>query len=693
MNFSFKFWAATLAVLLSLSKGMASADTSATPFLHYYNESWRLVAIDPAQALDTAHRYYELARVESDSLEMGYALDLIGLSHYYQNNNDTALRYFEQAAEIFRALPDSAGLSEALTYQGMAQIYRGNFSTSLEAFRRSFQIDTSLQTPSAEAFYHYNLGMLLSEQQAYEQALPFYRQALRGFVRDSLHLYQLPGLYISISECLIQLEQYDAALDTARLALSAARRYDDKSSQSTAYALMGDVFREKEQFSAAEGYLDSAYRIDTAFGDPYTIAYDYRQYALLHLAKGQNQKALAYIHRARDMAATEKVILLRRDVYKTLARAEAVAGHPKKAYQALKRYQAIMDTLRPLDTYHQIFLLNKKVSQKELALSQAHSKLQAQQLERKNRYLLISAAALILALVLLGVFYQLRRRLQRSNAELQGRNAEIEKQRAKLKDSTNKLRQQKQTLEKLNRGKDRLFSILAHDLKQPFLQLTQTIELIRQKDMSPDERAELLDGLKQNVQRTSQMVNNLLTWSKAQFAGISVNPQSLNLSALAKKQALQMSNLLDEKKLDIYVDVDPQAYVCADPEHLAIIVRNMLHNAIKYSYQGGKIELTASQPDPHHRALEVRDHGRGMPPDKVDELMKVHSQQSEPGTFMESGTGLGLLIIKELLAENQGRLQIESQPDQGSIFTIILPSSTPQSEPTAKTNTPQNVSL
>jgi signal transduction histidine kinase len=677
--------AAVLAFFCLIPGSKASIDTSHSQerFERYYNSTWRLVAINPRKALDTARLYYRLAKAKKDSYELGYAYTLMGFSHYHQNHNDSALYLFGRARKVFRALPDSAGLSEALYYMGLAQIYRGQFAEALSAFRRSYQIDTALGYPPAQALYHFNIGTLLSEQQAYQQALPLYRKALKAMLRDSLTPYQLPGLYLNIAECLLEENRLQGAQDTLRLARQAAQRYEDKASLSTFYALMAAVNREKGAYQQARRYLDTAYAMDTAFGDPYIIAADYQEFALLHLAEGRIQKALAYIRKVRDMPATRQVILLRRDVYKTLARIEAAAGNPQKAYAALQRHLAIKDTLQPLDTYYQVFQLEKQVNEKELALSQAQSRLQAEKLERKNTYLLFSLAALLLALVLLVIFYRLRRRLKQSNTALQQRNAEIEKQRGELDRIAGKLRQQKESLEKLNQSKNRLFSILAHDLKQPFQQLIQTIELVEEGEMSAAEREELLQQLKQNVQRTSEMVNNLLTWSKAQFAGSSVAPETVNLSALVKKQVLQLSSVLEEKALDIQVDLDPQTYVWVDPEHLAIIVRNILHNAVKYSFPQGRINLTAQAEEPQAIAFHVRDEGRGMPPDKVEELMRDKDQQSEPGTLMESGTGLGLLIIKELLAENKGRLHIQSQPEQGSVFTIILPKSTPQAETTA----------
>ena len=671
---------AVLAFLFFLPESKARIDTSHSQarFERYYKTSWRLVAIDPQKALDTARLYYQLAKAKRDSYELGYAYNLRGYGHYHQNQNDSALHLFRRAQALFEALPDSAGLSETLYYMGLAQIYRGKFGSSLSAFRQSYQIDTALGYRPARALYHYNIGTLLSEQQAYQQALPLYRKALKEMLRDSLVPYQWPGLYLKIVDCLVEAGHLEAALDTARLARQSARQNEDEASLSASYALIAAVYRKKGEYQRARRYLDTAYAMDTAFGDPYIIAADHREYALLHLAEGRIQKALAYIRKARDMQATRQVILLRRDVYKTLARIEAAAGHAQKAYKALQRYLAIKDTLQPLDTYHQIFQLQQEIKEKELALSQAHSRLQTQKLERKNNYLLFSLAALLLALVLLVIFYRLRLRLKQSNTALQQRNTEVEKQREELDRIAGKLRQQKESLEKLNQSKNRLFSILAHDLKQPFQQLTQTIELVEDGQMSAAEREELLQQLKQNVQRTSEMVNNLLTWSKAQFAGTSVAPQAVNLSALVKKQVLQLSSVLEEKALDMQIDLDPQTKVWVDPEHLAIIVRNMLHNAIKYSFPEGMVRLSASQDKPHSIALHVQDQGRGMPPDKVEELMRDKDQQSEPGTLMESGTGLGLLIIKELLAENKGQLHIQSQPDKGSVFTIVLPSTKPQ---------------
>lgn len=652
-----------------------------------YKHTWELLAQNPLQALDSARSYYRLAQSLHDTMEMGYAIDFVATAHLYQNNNDSAYHLHQRALSLFQQVQDTFGISQAHVNLGTSEIYRGNFIEALRHFRRSYQLDTLHGDRSGKLFYHYNLASLYREQQVEDRALHHLRQALSITLEDSLHMYQLPGLYVSIAEIRAEQGDLEAARDTAILAEKYARKYEGNLSLASAFSVYSQIARKRGDYQQSLQYLDTVYHYDTIFGDPYSLAYTWENYALTHLAMGQMSKALEMIRRAQKIAEEQQTILLKRDIYRTLARVLDSNKQYQQAYRALRYYQDIRDSLRPVDIHQELLELDQQVAEKKLDLLQTRKRLQDQQLAYRDIQLYATFGLAVLALVVALLLYRSRKRTHNFNRALIKQNKEISLKQEKLNHAKSDLQEKNNKLEQLNKSKDKLFSIMAHDLKQPFHQLQSSIDLIQQKHLSAKDRQELLQQLHESVQRTSEMVNNLLTWSKAQFAGITIQRERINLSAITKKQVLQLSNILDKKQLQIQVDIDFGLTVFADAEHLAVIIRNLIHNAIKFSHATSSIEIYSNQRDEDHLTLTVRDHGLGMDTKTLERLKKSPEQgnNSQLGTFQEEGTGLGLLIIKQFLQENGGTLEIESSPGEGSTFTIVLEAA--KAEDATKENT------
>lgn len=660
--------------LISFVGSKAETESQRARLDSLYIQTWELLAQDPLQALDSARSYYELARSLQDTTEMGHALDFVATAYLYQNQNDSAYYLHKQALQLFERTQDTFGLSKVHVNLGTAELYRGNFIQSLRHYRRSYHLDTLHGDESGPLFYHYNLATLYRQEQAQDRALYHFWEALQITLEDSLHLYQLPGLYISIAEIRAEQGDLEAAWDTATIAEQHAHKYEENLTLASVHSVYSQIARKRGEFEKSLQYLDTVYHYDTIFGDPYSLAYTWEAYALTHLAMGQKSKALEMIRRAQKIADNEQTILLERDIYQSLARILDSNRLHKQAYSALRKYLNIRDSLRPVDIHQEVLQLDQQVAEKKLDLLQARKKLQDKELAYRNVQLYTSLGIALLALVVGLLLYRSRKRSHEFNRALLKQNQEIRQKQEKLNAVKSDLQEKNNKLEKLNRSKDRLFSIMAHDLKQPFHQLQSSIELIQQNQFSAEDRQQLLLQLHESVQRTSEMVNNLLTWSKAQFAGITIQREPVNLSAVTKKQVLQFSNILDKKQLQVQLDIDFELTVYADAEHLAVIIRNLIHNAIKFSHSTSTLEISGRQRDENYLSLTVRDYGVGMDKRTLERLKQSpgNGNESKMGTFQEEGAGLGLLIIKEFLRENGGALEIDSTPEEGSAFTIIM---------------------
>lgn len=227
-------------------------------------------------------------------------------------------------------------------------------------------------------------------------------------------------------------------------------------------------------------------------------------------------------------------------------------------------------------------------------------------------------------------------------------------------------------LESMNQTKEKLFSIIAHDLRSPIGQLKSSLEMVNKRYITPEQFMEVTDKLSIQVDQIYGTLDNLLRWSVSQFKGIKVLPEKVSLTHLIEHQAVQfLQPSLEQKNIQLRTE-GLQQQVWADPDHLTLIFRNLITNAIKYSYPDGTITIRA-YPDKDHVVVEIRDNGIGMSPEVKDALFSSQVMVSNTGTSNEKGTGLGLKICKEFTEKNQGKIWVESAPGKGSSFYVSFP--------------------
>ncbi|WP_417887408.1 sensor histidine kinase [Zunongwangia sp.] len=279
---------------------------------------------------------------------------------------------------------------------------------------------------------------------------------------------------------------------------------------------------------------------------------------------------------------------------------------------------------------------------------------------------------IILGLTLCGVtftiFFMWRihfyKQKQRLTDQLQNQNEVITKQNELISERN-------KDLYELDQHKNKLFSILSHDLKSPLAAIQQLLELMKTEDFSEEEFKSVLDDMLLQVSATSTMLKNLLHWASSQMEGS-------NLAV--KKIALinQVSNIIEAYRLVVkskninivHKKSDNLSNIYFDEAHLNIILQNIISNAIKFSPLNKNIEIYYKE-TPDVVKLIVKDNGRGISSEKIEKIKNAKSKMiSEVGTKMELGTGLGMLVVNQFLSMNQGILDIKSEIGKGSEFII-----------------------
>lgn len=234
--------------------------------------------------------------------------------------------------------------------------------------------------------------------------------------------------------------------------------------------------------------------------------------------------------------------------------------------------------------------------------------------------------------------------------------------------------QQKQLLEQSNAEKNKLLSIISHDMRAPFTHIQGYLHLLNQVAIDNPKRRELEKELLSATDQTIEMLSNLLYWSLSQMEGVAVDLAETNLLAILKTTLEIEKTLAARKHIDLQYEIDPDIVVVADANMLQLVIRNIVNNAIKFTPQGGSINIHA-QVSANECKMTIADNGTGIDPDKKNTLFSMTSG-STFGTNNEKGVGLGLPLCKEFMERQGGYIDFESKPGKGSTFYVYIPSAT-----------------
>jgi signal transduction histidine kinase len=243
----------------------------------------------------------------------------------------------------------------------------------------------------------------------------------------------------------------------------------------------------------------------------------------------------------------------------------------------------------------------------------------------------------------------------------------------KVKMMNQQIALQNDELAELNGIKTKVFSVIAHDLRNPLIQLTAVMQLIENDVIGPDEFGTLIPSLNRSVYQTLHITDNLLMWAKSQMNGYKVRPEAINLDQLSKEVVESLSVQLEAKRLHIDISTLHRLPAWADVEMVRIVVRNLLTNAIKFTPPGGSIRLGMGV-DRDLMRLEITDSGVGMTAEQLQHLFSFDTKCTR-GTENERGSGLGLKICADLLKINNGEICVKSELGQGTTFFVGLPRS------------------
>lgn len=563
-----------------------------------------------------------------DQQEIGNCALNLGNLYYEIADFSEAYYFYMHSLHAFEQAGDRLGIAMMENNLGTVAHEMGKLEEAKKHYINAFEIykeagDTEDQCQSLN-----NIGLILFDRQVYDSALLYFNEALGKLDTDTLltrtEQYILSGLYNNIALVYSDQGEHRMALTHLHKGLGLARQIDDPFNIGSVYINLGAIFSDLRQQDSALFYLHRALRI------------------------------------SRDMGFRH----LELEVYDELAQMHAGLSNYASAYNWLQRYDTVYKELFNENQSEQIARLRSRYEQelKDQEIEQLQSESQVQKMLNK---VFISFIVVIVALVII-IAVNLRSK-KRVNQILADRNQQISSAVKKLSES-------EKELQKLNTSKDRIFSVVAHDLRNPVAAVTGFSELLYNnfEEFPVETQKEYLLQILQGTQRIQTLLENLLIWARAQMKAIKFEPEILKMKPVVDETVRELRANLDHKKITCQVKIDRKCVVFADKAMILTVLRNLIMNAVKFSFPGGRIWIGSELVD-NQCLISVTDEGIGIQPEIQDKLLKSKEAISTPGTAGESGSGLGLIICKDFMARNEGSLRVDSEPGNGSSFIITLP--------------------
>ena len=605
----------------------------------------------------------EYSRKTENNLGKAQACNVLGLIEWKIGAYPKAVDYYLKALDFATLAENKVEIAKSNNYLGLVYWKTGNYPKSINYFYTSLELKQELNDSYEVALTLNNLSNIHNEIGDYKQAIQFAHKALE--ISEQLDSkYTLGRALGNLGISYLKTKQTSKALEYLKRALSVKKESGEV--KGLAYTLIdvGNIHFQTKDFVIAKQYYDEALEIMTTINDAHGLSIVLNKLAKILFEQRNFTAAKSFLDKSNVFAKRENLKENIKENYLLYFKIFEGQGKNKQALIYYKYYSELKDSLGNENINSRIKELNinyeTNQKEKENELLKQSNTIQSLELEKQKQYNFVLLTATLLGLFVIGGVILRYNYLRKTKEITEKKNKKIEKQKTELK--------------QLNATKDKFFSILAHDLKNPFQTILGYSNLLSTefKLMSEDEKINVIAQIN-NVSKSSyQLLENLLSWANTQTGRIEYLPKEYNLEKLTADTLQLVKAQADRKFQKIEIRVDSNILVYTDSNIFSTILRNLLTNAVKFSKINSTIIIEASEKE-KNILLMVEDNGSGIMPDGVNDLFTLKTAKNSEGTAFESGTGLGLVICREFVEIYDGKIWAESEYGKGSKFYFTIP--------------------
>jgi signal transduction histidine kinase len=625
--------------------------------------------------------YYCSAAEESRKLKNQYleatSLVFLGVRLGVTGNLQNALDTLEKASLIFKSLGKNEEYGFALSQIGSIYSYAGKLDKAVEMFVECLKnynepmVDIYLSNPDSfsekdkdtlnktinKLLTIYNdFGLIYQKLGDYTNALKYFDKSLNISLRTG-NKSMVAAVYSNIGMVLKDLKEVDKALEYYYKGLAIAKEINHRDFYARMITNIGNIYADKKVYDTALAYYNESTDIFKEINNLSSLTNSYINIALVYFNQGKYKQSIDYYDKAIEISEKSGFLEKLAASYSGLADIYELKNDFKKALFYSKKFHSIQDSVLNIEKLKQIdeLVLSYKIDSKDKEIN--YLKKENESREKLNSFLYFIIILITLSIIVIFISFWEKRK---SNKLLYLANQRLIASEEQLKD--------------LNATKDKFFSIISHDLKNPIGALDSLIHIVLEDytSMSESDRVEILNEMSNTTKHLYDLLMNLLQWSRIQTGSIPFNPDKCDISLIADNIVTLLQSYAKAKDIDLSHKIPPGTEAFVDANMISTVLRNLTTNAVKFTRENGQIELLSAQKEGFIEIF-VRDTGIGMSQETIDKLFKIEENFSTEGTAAEKGTGLGLILCKEFIEKHGGNIRVESSEGKGTTFIITIP--------------------
>jgi Signal transduction histidine kinase len=614
--------------LLQLAS-VAPQDTSLAKL--YYKIGGMFVYNDTEKAKD----YYAKLKKLNESLNwpVGHMLYAVGIGSILIGSglNDSALVILQQALELAKRENIDSWVISMLYNVGNVYYTKEWYETALTYFMETIPICERNNLNNRLQFTYYSMSLVYTELKNTAKAIEYGEKTVAINNEDEFNLCALAVAYSAA-------KQYEKSNFYLQEALRFGTLHNNLSLMGNIYFYSAKNAILNYNFEDAETYLQFAIEKKLLYNN--VIDCEYMMLGgQLEMMKGNYNKAEEQVKEALQIAIERNKPKVVCECYRLLAEL-ATARHK---YHEMIQYREQFDLAEQEMAKEKALRASEEMAARyETEKKQLEIERQQEVITRQNMQRSLLAGGILISMVILGLlWYMLRLRSRRNHV-----------------------------LAEMNATKDKFFSIISHDLKNPAVSQRDAIKLLVKNDRlwDADTLSEYYAGLLNSADGQVELLYNLLNWAKIQTGRMTYTPAVFGLTAQLRSDLVLIQNMAENKGITLNISIPEDALITGDINMLITVLRNLLTNAVKFTASGGTVTLSVEPSGGGKYAFIVSDTGVGMSEEQICKLFRLDSTHFDRGTAGEQGSGLGLIVCKELIEKHGNRLRVESEKGKGSRF-------------------------
>jgi signal transduction histidine kinase/tetratricopeptide (TPR) repeat protein len=577
-----------------------------------------------SMAIDFFNKSYDLFQQIGDKKEMTGILNNIAVLYGQINEKRLELETYIKVIRQEEESGNEEGL--ARTYNNIAGVYQemGDSRKALEFYRKSQHYAVETSSVRFEAAALNGIAIILEEQKKYDSAIYYYNQAA-SLNKKNNYLQWLANNYLNLG---------------------------------------GLYLNELNEQEKGSRYLEEAASLYELISDWNNYVRVFNILTSFHLRNGHMRtvdKLMNVMNQYQDSIAANDV---RMELYQLKYQYFKAKGNIPLALEFLEKATAINDSIETKQQEQLSFEIQAKydLTRQEQENDRLRMNSDLNLLTIRKQKIMIFASIIICLLLAFIIFLSLKskRRIKRANQA--------------LNDISDQILEKAMELQQANESKDKFLSIISHDLKNPISAITGLSDLLLDDtlELPEEEKTKYIRYINEGCLSTDHLLENLMKWVRSQTGKMEMKPTLFDLVDPVQDAVALVKNAAIRKSITVNTHVPKGTMLFADLEMISTCIVNLLSNAVKFTNINGNVSLY-TEPNGNFINIVVKDDGIGISSDQKSKLFRMDTKSGTPGTANEKGTGLGLLLVKEFIEKNKGKIDVKSEQGKGSTFTLSIP--------------------